>query len=286
MDITVLILTRNEIQHIERCIINARRVSPHIIVVDSNSADGTAQAAESLGVQVINHSARTFSEKLIWCLDNLSFQTEWVLRLDADEELHPGFLAALQKLEVNLPRDVNGYLVRRQLWFMGSWIRWGGMYPTYSLRLWRKGMVQCEGRLLDEHLVLKSGQPQIMEADIIDNPLISLADWIGKHNQYSTLEAESALTRVSQGPASVSPKLWGSWAERRRWYKERIFYRMPPFLRPSLYFLYRYLFQLGFLDGRNGFIFHFMHGFWYRMLVDAKIIEAQAQHQNRISGKP
>lgn len=124
-------------------------------------------------------------------MDNINFPTPWVARLDADEIFTDDLLVNLQNNVVKAHPDVNGFYLRRQLWFMGRWIKHGGMFPTFSMRLWRKGCVHSEVRDLDEHMLLSSGVADTLHLDIIDNPLSDLATWINKHNRYSMLEAQS-----------------------------------------------------------------------------------------------
>jgi glycosyltransferase involved in cell wall biosynthesis len=272
--VSVLVLTRNESLHIERCIRNAQRLSPHVFVVDSHSSDGTAQMATNMGATVITASLDSFAEKLNWSLDNIDFPTPWIIRLDADEVFTDNLLISLQHAVANAREEVSGFYVRRQLWFMGRWIKHGGMYPTYSMRLWRKGCARSEVRNLDEHMLLSEGVALTLNLDIADDPLTDLASWVDKHNRYSTIEAQTVFSPQAQAnPNLVQPKMWGTRVERMRWLKLRVFYRLPLFVRPLLYFLYRYIFRLGFLDGIEGFLFHFMHGLWYRILVDGKIFE-------------
>lgn len=271
--VSVLVLTTNESLHIERCIRSAQRLSPHVFVVDSYSTDGTAELAKKMGASVIPGNFDSFAAKLNWSLDHIDFPTPWVIRLDADEVFTDDLLTGLQRAVADAGAGINGFYLRRQLWFMGQWIKYGGMYPTYSMRLWRRGTMECEIRELDEHMTLRSGKAALLDLDIVDDPLFSLSRWIEKHNGYAALEAKLALKAAKDEDVLIKPNFFGTWAERRRWSKVKIFYRIPPFVRPVLYFFYRYIIQLGFLDGRVGFIFHFMHGLWYRCLVDAKMLE-------------
>jgi glycosyltransferase involved in cell wall biosynthesis len=245
-----------------------------VFVVDSLSADDTAQLAISCGALVVSGDFDNFATKLNWSLANVDFPTPWVFRLDADELLSEGLLSSLSSSVADTEPDVNGFYVRRQLWFMGQWIKHGGMYPTYSMRLLRKGCARAEMRNLDEHIILSRGIAKTLNVDVIDNPLTDLAAWVDKHNRYSTLEANTVLLQSDiDDSAVISPQLWGSRVARVRWVKVNIFYQLPLFVRPVLYFLYRYVLKLGFLDGRKGLLFHFLHGLWFRVLVDGKIIE-------------
>jgi glycosyltransferase involved in cell wall biosynthesis len=261
--LTIIILARNEAIHIPRAVASAKRLTDTVWVVDSDSIDNTAALAAEAGAHVVNSDARSFSEKLNWAITHVPLETPWVMRLDADELVSDPMAAGLADSLSAMPSDVCGVYVRRQLWFMGQWMRHGGMYPTWSMRIWRKGCAVCESRDLDEHM-----------------PLIDLSTWIDKHNRYSTSEVAAARTAATSEQL-IHPRLFGSSVERTRWIKLNVFYRLPGMLRASLYFLYRYVLRGGFLDGRKGLIFHVLHGFWYRFLVDAKLLELAEQHARR-----
>jgi glycosyltransferase involved in cell wall biosynthesis len=274
--VSVLILARNEALHIERAVASARRLTAHVFVVDTRSTDATVERARAAGAEVVAaDDLERFADKLNWSADNIAFPTPWVLRLDADEILTHELIEQLPARLAAVESSVTGVYLRRQIWFMGRWIRHGGVYPTYSMRLWRRGEITCETRDLDEHMILRRGEAGQLPLDVIDNPLSDLSSWIDKHNRYATLEARSAANATNDGSGGLEASLWGTMPERMRWLKVKVFYRLPLFVRPVLYFLYRYVLRLGFLDGRVGFVFHFMHGLWYRALVDAKILEAR-----------
>lgn len=274
--ISGIVLTRNEEVHIRRCLRSAQRVCDVVHVIDSNSADRTREIAEEEGAVVHTGEFSSFAQKLNWASDTIDFTTPWVMRIDADEVLSDNLVKRLPTFLAQQSAAISGVFVRRRLWFMGQPMRFGGVYPRHSMRLWRPRMARCEIRALDEHMLLCEGASATIEADIDDIPLTELAVWITKHNEYSTLEARTALEdRATRDANALRPKLLGSRNERIRWLKEKLFYRLPPFVRPLGYYLYRYVILGGFLDGKAGFIFHFLHGFWYRFLVDAKIVEAQ-----------
>lgn len=274
--ISGIVLTRNEEAHIRRCLRSAQRVCDVVHVIDSNSLDRTREIAGEEGAIVHTGNFSSFAQKLNWASDTIDFTTPWVMRIDADEVLSDDLAMQLPAFLARQSVAINGVFVRRRLWFMGRPMRFGGVYPRHSMRLWRPRMARCEIRALDEHMLLREGASATIEADIDDIPLTDLALWIAKHNEYSTLEARTALEDQAMRDANaLQPKLLGSRNERVRWFKEKVFYRLPPFIRPLGYYLYRYVLLGGFLDGKTGFIFHFLHGFWYRFLVDAKIVEAR-----------
>ena len=274
--LSVLILVRNESAHIIRCLRSIEALGVPVFVVDSHSTDGTADMVAKLGAQIFQCTESRFADKLNWAMANIPFPSEWVMRLDADEVPSKEMIASLPNVLNSLPLEVSGLLVRRQIWFMGKWMRHGGIYPSWTMRIWRKGKATCESRDLDEHMLLAHGIARYVALDIIDAPLTDLSSWVEKHNHYATIEARASMR--DSGIGLLQPRLLGSVPERVRWVKVHLFYRMPLFIRPLLYFLYRYFFRLGFLDGKKGFIFHFLHALWYRVLVDAKLLE-QRKHR-------
>jgi hypothetical protein len=163
--------------------------------------------------------------------------------------------------------------VKRRVYFLGRWMRHGGYYPTWLLRVWRKGCARAEDRLMDEHMVLLEGRAGYLRADIIEQNQKGLSAWIERQNAYASREA---MELVGDGRNDgIRPRLLGTPEARRRWLKEKIYLRFPPFFRAICYFGVRYILQRGFLDGREGLIFHFLQGCWYRFLVDAKVHEAR-----------
>jgi hypothetical protein len=187
--------------------------------------------------------------------------------MDADEYLLPELVEEIKGLLSAPPPGIVGYFIKRRVMFMDRWIRHGTYYPVWFLRLWRKGFARYEQREMDEHAIL-NGEAGYLENDLVDHNLSGLGVWTEKHNKYAQREAAAYLEHVKE---AVS--LGGGQAESKRWLKNNVYYRMPLFLRAFLYWFYRYFIRLGFLDGKEGMIFHFLQGFWYRFLIDAKICE-------------
>jgi hypothetical protein len=196
------------------------------------------------------------------------------MRMDADEEIMPDLAEAIRDFLSAPPADVSGVYVRRRVYFMGRWMRHGSYYPTWLLRVFRRGVGRCEVRWMDEHIVLNYGKTIKIKKDIIDKNDNDLTFWTDKHNKYASREVLDIVEKKRQAQSgALEGSLAGSQASRRRWLKDNIYSRVPLFVRPLLYFLYRYFIRLGFLDGKEGLIFHFLQGFWYRFLVDAKLYE-------------
>ena len=154
--------------------------------------------------------------------------------------------------------------------FMGRWIRHGGHYPSYHLRLFRAGSGRCEDRLYDQHFIVE-GQVEPLKHDYMDVVASTLSAWSLRHVRWAGLEAGEMMA-VGSGAGQVVPDVLGNPIQRRRWWR-RSYGRRPLFLRALVYWFYRYFLRLGILDGKEGLIFHFLQGFWFRFLVDAMIWE-------------
>lgn len=273
--IAVVILTFNEEIHIERCIRSAQAVANEIIVVDSYSTDETCAIARSMGAKVYQHKFENYARQINWAFENCDIQAQWIWRLDADEYIEPLLASnALQALE-NVAEDVNGICVNKKIVFMGQPLLHGGWYPVQHLKIIRKGFGACEDTWMDEHLVVFSGKTISIDGDQTDENLNDLNWWSHKHVNYASREAINMLLmecNLHNRKAEVQPKLFGTGTERKRWLKIK-YVKAPLFIRPFINFFIRYILKGGFLDGKRGFIWHFMQGYWYWMLVDCKIFE-------------
>jgi glycosyltransferase involved in cell wall biosynthesis len=276
-DISVIILTLNEQKHIVRCISSIEGFAAEIFVVDCYSTDQTCQLAESCGAKVYRHKWSNYASQFNWGLDNLPITTNWIFRLDADEIVTDSLKKQLVANIPRLPERTSGIYVGCRVHFMGQWIRYGSTYPLHIMRLFKFGKGRCENRWMDEHIVLSEGSAFRIPGDIINDNRNNLGWWIEKHNNYAVREAIDILATKygATGAAAITPKLTGHQEQRKRWLKHK-YASLPLFLRPFLYFFYRYIIRLGFLDGRKGLIWHFLQGLWYRFLVDAKIYEITA----------
>jgi glycosyltransferase involved in cell wall biosynthesis len=275
--LAVLILTANEEKNIGKCVRSILPLTNRIFVVDSGSTDGTVALCRELGVTVAERAWTTYADQFNWGLDHCDFGTDWVMRMDADEELLPELVDALRGFLAQPEPDVSGVYIRRRVYFMGRWIRHGSYYPTWLLRVFRHGVGRCEHLNMDEHIVLDHGTTVRVKADVIDRNDKDLTFWVNKHNGYATREMRDVLETHAPagdaGAASGARPAPGGQASSKRWLKTNVYLRLPLFVRPTLYFLYRYFLLLGFLDGREGLVFHVLQGFWYRFLVDAKLLE-------------
>ncbi|KAA0236645.1 MAG: glycosyltransferase family 2 protein, partial [Chlorobiota bacterium] len=188
--ISLIVLTYNEEKQIERCVNSAKDICDDIFVIDSFSTDNTKATVEKLGAKVYQHQwLDNHAKQFNWGLENLPIKTDWVIRLDADEYLLPELVNEIKEKLPKLEKDVTGVILKRRVYFMNRWIKHGGYYPTYLLRLWRFGSGKFEERWMDEHVKLESGKTITFENDFVDDNLNNLTWWTNKHNNYATREA-------------------------------------------------------------------------------------------------
>lgn len=278
-DLTVLILTLNEERHIARCLSSIKGLAGRVVVIDSHSTDRTCEIADRFGAEVLKNPFVSHSYQLNWALDNASIATGWVMKLDADEVVTADLVVNLKKALSAASKDIAGFTLNLRRCFLGKWLRHGGLYPVRLLRVWRTGKGRSESRWMDEH-IKADGRVVHLDADFVDDNLNNITWWTNKHNNYATREAIEMLMIKTRGTAeSDTSGTIGRNAKVKRWIKKRLYSRLPLGLRALLYFLYRYFLRLGFLDGWQGFVFHFLQGFWYRFLVDVKVYELETLMQ-------
>ncbi|SHG17508.1 Glycosyltransferase involved in cell wall bisynthesis [Arenibacter palladensis] len=276
--ISTVILTYNEEKHIERCIKSAKQFSQDIYLVDSFSTDSTIAIAESLGAKVFqNKWENNHAKQFNWGLKNLPIKTEWIFRLDADEYLTDELIEEIKQKVPYLSADISGVVFERKMYFLNT-LMTKGMVQMNMLRLFRYQHGFCEDRWMDEHIVLTQGKSTQFYGYFVDHNLNPLGWWIQKHNNYSIREAIDLLNLEYHilAPKSDEAKLYelSSDAQSKR-NKKKKYANMPLFWRSFFYFMYRYFLKFGFIQGKEGFLWHFLQGWWYRTLVDAKVYEVK-----------
>lgn len=294
VDLTVVILTKNEEKNLRKCVESFNGIARRFVIVDSFSTDETEKICKELNEKLQKTGSRldfyqhkwiSYADQLNWGLQKTNIETEWSMRMDADEEIMEDLAAEIDEKLTNIKEPVNGVILRRRVYFMGRWIKHGGRYPELLLRIFRTGKAYCEMKIMDEHMILSEGATVEFKHDLIDNNQKNLEWWTAKHNWYSnrevldyqmTIENQTDRALESSGKSSKQAKV-------KRKVKEKGYYKLPIFWRAHLYFIYRYYFKLGFLDGPEGKIFHFLQAYWYRFLVDAKLYECK---KNKIKMSP
>lgn len=286
--VAAIVLTKNEERDLPACLESLEGVADELYVVDSGSTDRTVEIAHRFGAMVLEHEFVSHAAQLNWALENIRTGAEWFFRIDADERVSPELKESLRKRLPGLPPDVTGVLVPLRVQFLGKGLRWGGVYPVWLLRLWRRDAARCEDSWMDEHMLLGHGQARRISGDLIHVIPKSLSEWTRKHNWYAERECRDILDGVRRA------RDFEGQARVRKFLKQSVYLKLPLFHRAFLYWFYRYFLRLGFLDGKEGLVYHFLQALWYRFLVDAKLFEIcrarllpgavlEREHRNRIA---
>lgn len=271
-DLAVIILTYNEALHIERAIRSVQGFAQRVVVVDSFSTDDTAAKAQACGALVLQNAGNNHGALFHWGVEMAALDTAWIMRLDADEIIEPDLAAQIERVLPGLSDDVTGVILNRKHVFMGRFIKHGGRYPMYLLRIWRRGRATVEQRWMDEHVRLHSGRTIVLRGGFADVNIKDLTAFIQKHNAYATREAFEIMSSSMIGDNEIATGDIPLQAIMKRKLKQEVYGRLG-FGAPFIYFLYRYIVRLGFLDGVEGLIYHILQGFWFRFLVASKVLE-------------
>ncbi|MCC8173787.1 MAG: glycosyltransferase family 2 protein [Odoribacter sp.] len=284
-DITAIILTKNEEVNIERCINSIKNLVDRIVVVDSGSTDQTVEIAKGLGAEILHHEPFLhYANQFNWALDNSNIRTKWVYRIDADEVVTPELAEEIiEACKMHSEDDVNGLVMKFKVSFMGRFLTHGGIYPFYNLTIFKFGKGRYEDRAMGEHVILSEGRTVDLKNDCLHYDFKSLDAWISKHNWYATREVNDYLAR-KEAPQAEASALYHE-ASKAIKLRDGLYYKLPKFFRAKLYFWYRYYLKLGFLDGPEGRVHAFLQAYWYRYLVDAKIMEYEIRNKQMKSHK-
>ena len=272
-DVTIVILTKNEEVNLKECLASVKGFAKRCVVIDSFSTDKTKEVAEEYGADFFVHKFQYYSKQFNWGLDNANITTKWTFRLDADERLTPPLceeLSSLMKQHEN--DDVNGFTMEALLFFMGKPIKHGGPQKR-KLMLFKTGKARVEDRKMDEHTILLEGRSVACKEKFLHYDFKDMTFWMNKLNWYATREMQDYF-EFKKGK-STEIAVHDKEIESIRNKKFGLYYRFTKFLRCWMIFVYTYIFQLGFLDGKEGFIYHWMYHRFYRTLVDAKILEQE-----------
>lgn len=271
--ITAVVLTYNEEQNIRRCLESVADWCP-IIVVDSYSTDNTKEVAKEFGALVLENKYLNHSSQWNWTLNNIPNDIEWILALDADFIVTDKLKKELDKFLEIEEQKYNGFYVIHEYVFWGSHIRYGGI-KKYWLRGIRRGYGEADKSDLVDFRFNIEGKVKNIHAKVIeDNEKDDdFSFWVRKQDLFSfRLAVEEEIRRRGLLKWEGQKGLFGNSDMRIKSLRD-IWLRFPLFIRPFIYFFYRYFLTLGFLDGIGGFIYHFQQGLWLRMVVDMKIYE-------------
>jgi glycosyltransferase involved in cell wall biosynthesis len=282
--LTVIVLTRDEELNLGACLGSLRGWVENIVVVDTGSTDRTIEIAQQHGVEVVDHPFESHRQQWEWAVPNVAGESEWVLGLDADQIVSEMLRRSIVELfadSARLHRHSGFYVNRRQI-FRGRWIRYGGYYPKYLLKLFRRSDVRFDPADLMDHHFHVTGATARLRGDLHErnHKEDDISFWLMKHVRYAELVAAEELLRERGATAVTAPALTGHPDQRSAWLKRR-WYTLPRYWRPTLYFLYRYFLRFGFMDGKEGFVFHVLQAFWFRLVVDVNLEELERVRERR-----
>lgn len=272
-DVTFIIITKNEEINLPDCLNSIKEFAKRIVIVDSESTDRTCEIARSMGADIYVHPFENYARQFNWGIDNTSITTKWTFRLDADERLTPELCKELSHIMRDHDNDnMNGVTMEAWLYFLGRLIKHGARTKR-KIMLFKTGIGRIEDRKMDEHTILSSGYSISCKEHFIHYDFKNVTHWINKMNWYATREMQDYIEYVTKSHETEIGIKNDKAISKLRAKKFGIYYKFPMFFRCWLLFLYYYLFKLGFLDGKEGFVYHWMYHRWYRTLVDVKIFE-------------
>ncbi|MEP7013314.1 MAG: glycosyltransferase family 2 protein [Acidobacteriota bacterium] len=275
--LTVLVTTRDEEMNIERTLASVHGFADQIFVLDSESRDRTKEIARRYADDVIDlayEHGRIIPWIFQWGLDHLPIKNEWVLILEADQALPETLRQEIASVLARPETPESGFYIRRRQIFRGHPIEHGGYGAKYLLKLFRRSRSELDPVEQDTRVYVRGATAKLKEPlEEWNKKEDAILFYLEKHLRYAEAFAREEFERRTQGtPWKATPRLFGTPDERILWMKSR-WYRMPLFVRPALYFAYRYFFLFGFLDGAVGTLFHFLQAFWFRLVVDVRLAE-------------
>ena len=269
IDATAIIMTKNEEKNIVQCLQSIQGFAKRALVIDCGSTDKTVELAKANGADVVIHEFSYYSQQFNWGLDNGNIDTEWVIRLDADERFTPELNAELESIIANGDEELAGITIEADYFFLGRCIK-HGLRKKRKMMLFKKACGRLEDKRRDAHSVLSKGYSVQAKNRFEHYDFKDLDSHIKRYNWYATREMMDYID-YTRGDAinAHADKL----VQKQRKKKYGLYYRAPRFFRAYLWFIYSYFFRLGFLDGKEGFLYCYFECYWYRLLVDAKLYE-------------
>lgn len=278
-DFSFIILTYNEEQHLPRLLESIKDLNAPIFILDSGSTDKTLEIASSYQAEVLFNKFENHPKQWDFALKNFKISTPWIIGLDSDHIVLPELFQILKNFKnENIAADVNGIYFNRKNYFKGRWLKYGGYFPKYLMKMFRSGIGFSDLNENMDHRFVVEGKTEIWKTGYLKEENLKenkISFWIDKHNRYSDLTAREEVERRKQlRNQTIKPNFFGS-PDQRTAFLKKIWWNIPLFVRPFIYFFHRYFIQLGFLDGKEGLIFHFLQALWFRFVVDVKIYEIE-----------
>lgn len=264
IDISVIILTYNDEKNIIYTLNSVYNKFSEIIILDSNSTDNTIQICKQFTDKIFFRDFDNFASQRNFAINTIQTLNDYIFFLDSDEIVTNNLFEEL--VQINL-QDYDAYYVKRKFIWYGCWMRYGGYYPLYLMRIGKKNKIYYEGEV-NEHMFLRSGVSFQLKFEIIDYFNKPFKEWINKHIRYSQYECIKYFRNdINENK------------------KNRIWKKMPLFIRPLLLFFYRYIYKLGFLMGFKGIFYIVIHTLIYRSYIDYLILKVYLSRLKKILWK-
>lgn len=277
-DFSFIILTYNEEIHLPRLLDSIQLLNAEVFIIDSFSTDKTLEIARAHNCTILQNKFINHPLQWDFALKQCNVQTSWIIGLDADQYLSKSLFEYLYKFKNdNIAPDINAIYFNRHNYFQGSRLKYGGYRNFYLLKMFRTGLGYSDlNEKMDHRFVVPGKSIRLRNAVLIENNLKenNIDFWIQKHLKYSELVAQQEIdARRENNITTEKPNLFGSINQQKKWFKQ-VWMNLPLFVRPFLYFIYRYFFRFGFLENKTGRTFHYLQAFWFRYIVDYKIYKA------------
>lgn len=270
IDATAIIMTKNEEKNIVDCLKSMQGFAKRCVVIDCGSTDKTVELAKELGADVYFHEFEYYARQFNWGIDNCDITTEWIIRLDADERFPKELNRELEKIiRDHKDKPMNGITVEADFFFLGRCMKYG-MRKKRKMMLFKKSCGRIEDRRRDAHSEISEGYSVVAKNRFLHYDFKNLDSYIKRYNWYATREMQDYIDYINGASTEIRADK-AVMAQRKK--KFGLYYKAPRYFRAWAWFLYNYIFRLGFLDGKEGLIFYFLECYWYRLLVDAKICE-------------
>ena len=270
INVSILILAYNEQINIQRCL-ESVQWSDDVLVIDSGSIDATVEIAEKMNARVLTREFDNFADQRNFGIDHGDFKHDWIFHLDADECIRPELAEELVTVASENPSFA--YRVAGRIFFRDTWIRRSSMYPCYQVRFGRSDHLRFKMVGHGQRETTSPGEIKTLKHDL-DHYSFSkgIADWIARHNRYSTDEANQILSEANS-KIKVSNLFNSNSTERRRELK-RLYGKLP--CRPLLRMLYILGWRLGFLDGVAGYQYAKLLAM-YEQMISFKLSESKEE---------
>lgn len=270
IDATAIIMTKNEEKNIVDCLKSMKGFAKRCVVIDCGSTDHTVELAKRYGADVYFHEFEYYARQFNWGIENCDIDTEWIIRLDADERFPAALNKEIEKIiATHNGKPMNGITIEADLFFLNKCMK-HGIRNKRKMMMFKKKYGRIEDRRRDAHSVISKGYSVSTKHRFIHYDFKNIDSYIKKYNWYATREMQDYIDFINGGNTNIKTDK-AILAQRKK--KFGIYYKVPKFFRCWAWFIYNYIFRGGFLDGKEGLVFCFLECYWYRFIVDAKIYE-------------